>query len=274
MRSKKREKIDWGLKFYRDVLKLDDLHFGLWENDPLTVEGAKQSQKRYTEQLIELIPDGVESILDVGCGTGTTAVKLRNKGYYVECINPDIWQEKIFKERIGDKITFHNIKFESFETNRKFDLILMSESSQYMDTEKMIKNVRNILMRGGWLLIADYFRKKNVPYYKTCRIKDVFLKIITDNGFELNKNIDITPYVVMNLTLGKKIYYEYGLTTLSLITEYLKRAQPLLTYLGSKVFSKKLKKISNYIFVHTPEKLDEEKFIENMEYRFLLFKKR
>jgi len=56
-----------GLRFYREILKLDNLHFGLWEEeDPLTLEGARAAQRRYTERLVGMIPPGVNDILDVG----------------------------------------------------------------------------------------------------------------------------------------------------------------------------------------------------------------
>lgn len=272
MSSKKKKKIDWGLKFYRDVLKLDNLHFGLWEDDPLTIEGIKRAQERYTEKLINLIPDGVKSVLDVGCGTGVTALRLKKKGYDVECVNPDSSQKEIFRKHVPVNIPLHNVEFESFRTDRKFELILMSESSQYINTEKMLENAKNILAPGEWLLIADYFRKQDTPYYRTCKVKNVFLEKTKSSGFELVHNEDITPNVIPNLTMGKKIYYDYGLPVVNLITEYLKVAFPFLTFLGSRIFSRKLKKVSYYLFKHTPEKLDEKKFEENMEYLLLLFK--
>lgn len=273
MSFKEKRKIDWGLKFYRNVLKLDNLHFGLWENDPLTIEGTKRAQERYTEKLINIIPDEVKSVLDVGCGTGITALKLKNRGYDIECVNPDSFQQEIFKKNVSEGIPFHNVEFESFKTQKRFNLILMSESSQYLNTEKMIENAKNILAPGGWLLIADYFRKQDTRYYRTCKVKDVFLEKIKSNGFELVNNENITRSVIPNLTMGKKIYSDYGLPVINLITEYLRTSFPFLTFFGSKIFSKKLKKISYYLFDHTPEKLDEKKFMENMEYLFLLFRR-
>ena len=43
------------LRFYIDVLGLEHLHYGLWDGDPLTLDGLMAAQERYTDHLIELI---------------------------------------------------------------------------------------------------------------------------------------------------------------------------------------------------------------------------
>ena len=64
-------KNDRALRFYRDVLGLERLHYGMWSpDDPLTMEALQAAQKRYEDFLIENVPEGVERILDVGCGSG------------------------------------------------------------------------------------------------------------------------------------------------------------------------------------------------------------
>lgn len=269
------KKTDWGLKFYLDVLKLRSLHFGLWEGDPLTLKGMRSAQERYTEQLLNLIPEGVKTVLDAGCGTGTTAEKLKSRGYEVECLNPDKYQENLFKEKFHNTIPFHPVKFEEFTSTapKKYDLILMSESSQYMDTVKMAEKAKSILSPGGWLLIADYFRKEDTTFYKTCRMKDEFLRKIKSAGFDLVEEKDITEKVIPTLTMGKKIYDEYALPTIEILSGYFRENQPFLTGLVSKLFSKKLKKISGYLYIHTPEKLNETEFTKNMEYLFLLLRR-
>jgi len=70
-------KIDYGLKFLRDVLKVESLHFGYWDNGVApTLDNLRTAQIKYIDHLIEFIPEGVSSILDVGCGTGVVADKL------------------------------------------------------------------------------------------------------------------------------------------------------------------------------------------------------
>ena len=57
-------KIDLDLFLCTEILKLNSLHFGYWEgNEELTIENLKKAQTRFTEKLMELIPDGVETSL-------------------------------------------------------------------------------------------------------------------------------------------------------------------------------------------------------------------
>ncbi|MGM0441681.1 MAG: class I SAM-dependent methyltransferase [Elusimicrobiota bacterium] len=266
-------KVDWGLKFYLDVLKLDSLHFGLWEDEPLTVEGARQAQKNYTDRFLSKIPDGVEKIADAGCGIGGTALKLKERGYTVDCINPDAYQEKIFRQKTGGKIPFYRTTFENFAPpeDKEYDLILMSESSQYMDTEKMVARASRLLKPGGYLLIADYFRKEDTDFYKTCKVKDEF-KTAVENNFSLMEKEDITERAVPTLEAGKIIFEEYGLPVLNIISGYLKQEAPVISKITKFIFSGKIKKIQDYLYRHTPRKLDSEKFKKEMNYLFLLYR--
>ena len=60
-------KNDRALRFYRDVLGLERLHYGMWlPDDPLTMEALQAAQKRYEDFLIEKVPEGVR--VDSGCG--------------------------------------------------------------------------------------------------------------------------------------------------------------------------------------------------------------
>ena len=62
----------------REVLELDHLHYGLWADEPLDLEGLKRAQERYAERLCDWVPEGVRTILDVGCGFGLRAGTSRS----------------------------------------------------------------------------------------------------------------------------------------------------------------------------------------------------
>ncbi|MEW6040271.1 MAG: methyltransferase domain-containing protein, partial [Elusimicrobiota bacterium] len=122
-------KIDYGLKFYREIFALESLHFGWWTNgvEP-NIENLKKAQENYIEFIMNWIPRGVKKVLDVGCGTGSVALKLSNSGYDVSCLSPDSYQQKIFLEKTKGAIPFYHTKFEDLKVTDKYDLILMCES--------------------------------------------------------------------------------------------------------------------------------------------------
>ena len=75
--------------FGRYFLKTDHLHYGFWpEGLPVALENLPKAQDLYTEFLRARIPEGVRSILDVGCGTGHNAEVLLAAGYEVDCVSP------------------------------------------------------------------------------------------------------------------------------------------------------------------------------------------
>ncbi|MDP6433472.1 MAG: hypothetical protein QGI15_04035, partial [Candidatus Scalindua sp.] len=62
-------------------LKLDHLHYGYWTGDmEVDVANLHLAQDEYAKFVISHIPDGVKTILDVGCGTGQIAKELLDMG--------------------------------------------------------------------------------------------------------------------------------------------------------------------------------------------------
>lgn len=271
-----KSKIDYGLKFYREILGLESLHFGYWQEEPqdkeLTIDTLKNAQKQYIFHLMSFIPKGVKLILDVGCGTGTVAFELKKVGYEVVCISPDAYQEDIFKKTYGNTIPFYRTKFEDFNINHKFDLILFCESAQYVQLDKIFSKSVELLNPNSYMLVSDYFRKERCGrYYKTTKVLSEFLAESIKYGFEIINSEDITKNVIPTLELAKKIYYRYGLPIAELISEYFQSEYPVVSKLLKVIFSKNIKKLKNYIYEHTAEKLDSKKFVEFMNYKIFLF---
>ena len=85
------------------------------------------------------IPKDVLSIIDVGCGIGGNTKYLLEKGYELETLSPDKFQNKVIDDKFKNKIIFHRTKFEDFHTEKKYDLILESESACYIDMKKVFQ---------------------------------------------------------------------------------------------------------------------------------------
>ena len=158
--------LDLELFFCTEILKLNSLHYGYWEeSEKLKEEGTKltlnclrDAQKKYTDGLIAAIPKNVKSILDVGCGIGDVSRALSKLEYDVTAISPDSNHAKYF-ENPPLKLTFLQTKFEDLDIDNKFDLILMSESQNYFPTEIGFRQCATLLSPKGYLLVSGMFRK-------------------------------------------------------------------------------------------------------------------
>lgn len=268
-----KQKIDWNLKFFVDVLGVESLHFGYWQpSQKLNIEEFKLAQKKYIEILINKIPSDVKTILDVGCGTGEVAKELLNKTYHVDCLSPDSYQQSIFEHKhINAK--FYLTKFEDFIPKKSYDMVLMAESCQYIKLEPMFVKLQKILRPYGYLLVSDYFRKQKVNYYRTTHLLDNFYSFAKQNRFKILSDEDITENVLPTLTLAKMLYFKYALPTLEIVVGYLTTKYPIITKIFNFLFFSLISKIKHYLYFHMKEKLDEEKFKKFVTYRIILLQK-
>ena len=264
---------DIRLKYYVRMTKSDYLHLGYWNlEDDLTMDNLRRAQERYAGRLLNFIPEGVERILDVGCGVGGNALRLKKEGYQVEALSPDPSQEEMFKAKTRGEIPFHLSRFEDLETDTKYDLILMSESVQYIKPKEGFDKSRHFLKEGGFLLTADYYLKKPLPKNNVLseggHIEEEYLKAARDNGFEVIKSEDITPYVTPTFEFARLIYDSYVLPTLDLFHDFLKVRVAILYKIVRFLFGKKIVDLFKY-----EQLIDSRLFAEHKRYMIYLFQK-
>ena len=85
------------------------------------------------------------------------AKKLTTLGYQVDCvITSEFLAEKI-QENVEPSSKIYTSKFADLEISRKYDLILFSESFQYVQLDRSINKILSILDNNGYLLICDVF---------------------------------------------------------------------------------------------------------------------
>lgn len=150
--------LELGLRVYKFFLKSEYLHYGYFkdglESDVLNL---KKAQENYAELIFSNIPEGVKTILDVGCGSGKTAQQLVARGYAVDCVSPGQILTDYARNMLGDSVNFYQCKFENLATDKKYDLILFSESFQYIPMDKSIPGALKILNPGGYIIASDFF---------------------------------------------------------------------------------------------------------------------
>lgn len=235
--------LDIGLAFSKHFYKTDYLHYGYWPKE-LKVEPSNvfEAQENYANFLIKNIPDGVNSILDVGCGSGKFAEKMLDAGYSVDCVSPSPNLTEHVRKRLGDRSEIFENRYEDIFTEKNYDLILCSESFQYLLLEKAIEQTKKLLNKQGYLLICDFF-KRDVPgkspvsgghrIERFCKYMDQepFLKII---------DIDITNETAPSLDIMRDLILEVILPSWNIVAYYMRSNYPRFTRIFSFTFRKKI----------------------------------
>lgn len=259
-------KNDRALRFYNEVLGLDHLHYGIWEEgETLTLENLKQAQQRYEDLIVNSIPEGVKTILDAGCGTGELSRRLKNSGFDIEGLSPDINQKDLYAEKTGRP--FHFCRFEDFKPEKKYDCIIMSESGQYVPLDKLFATAKQALNEGGYLISFDYFVLDNATgiLSKSGHNLDAFEKEANKTGFNILKDIDVTEKISKTLELGKQLV-ERSLKAIEIGTEKIRMKHPILTKFVNRLIDSKKRRFDKEM-----ELLDAEKFKACKRYKLYLF---
>ena len=264
---KRQVKVDKGLRFYHEILGLDHLQYGLWEEgEPLTLDGLRVAQDRYARTLHGWIPEGVRTILDVGCGTGASAERLLAAGYEVEGVSPDPYQRRLIERRAD--MPFHLARLQEFSPGKTYDLAMFSESAQYVWLDVFFPNVLKVAA-GGYLLIADYFSVADgkLPE-RSGHPLEAFLAAAEASGFELSRREDVTERVLPTLELARGFVERYALPTARLMAELFEQDHPRLYRLTRWLARKKVEKeLAKLRFM-----IDGESFRRAKRYLFLLFR--
>lgn len=263
-----------GLNVMRFFLGTRDLHYGLWGDDlEVEVKNLPLAQKRYSEFLLGHIPDGVERVLDVGCGAGGVATELLARGYRVEGVSPSPLLSAAARRQAGDDFVIHEGRFEDvvFAADDRFDLVLFSESFQYIDLDCVLEYAKRRLTPGGHVLICDFFK---IPAAGRSIIGgghpiEKFRAALEASGLEVLTDIDITAETAPNLDIVAQMEQELFLPTAELVGYAFDRNHPWLSRLLRWKYRKKLRKIRRK---YLSGERNGEHFARHKMYRLLLLR--
>ncbi|PHM07361.1 methyltransferase domain-containing protein [Nostoc sp. 'Peltigera malacea cyanobiont' DB3992] len=238
------------IDYYIGLTNSDYLHYGYWEPLPthgeeLTLTRLRVAQVAYTAKLLSFIPEGTKTVLDVGCGIGGNAAYLCDRGFSVEGLAPDALQQERFFQNTNGQVPFYLTRFEDFHKSYSYDLILFSESSQYIAALDLAQGAARLLDSGGYLLLADMMRfdaEYQVGIFSNCHIASELQIALEQSGFNLIKTEDISTHIVPTIDLCVDNFRTFGLTTVKYIADVVAIAVPPLHALGRLAFKRWLEK--------------------------------
>lgn len=237
-----------GLNLFNFFLGTRDLHYGLWQDDmEVCIQNLPAAQQRYSDFLIKHIPAGVKRILDVGCGAGGLASELLARGFEVEGVSPSPLLSDAARQQAGEDFKIHQGRFEelSFDADQKFDLIMFSESFQYISLDSVFENAQRRLNSGGYVLICDFF-KTGAPGRSVIgggHSLEKFNRALEHSGLQVLADEDITRETAPNLDIVDQMGRELFYPTFKLIGYAFDRNHPWLAKLFRWKYQKKIKKI-------------------------------
>jgi len=264
--------LEIGLVLSRFFFNTDHLHFGYWpDNLPLNIDNLKQAQDYHSDQIINAIPKNVDTILDVGSGSGGLAEKLIEKKYTVECVSPSEYLSDAIEKKLINKVKVHRSTFENLNIDKKFDLVIFSESFQYVNIKKTLSKVPNFLSENAYFLICDFFRKPDTStkLLGGGHAWDEFYNEISSISFENILDQDITIETARTYDLINKIINNVAEPVRDLSIKYLESNYPKIMKLLRWYLDQKIKRINRIYFSGN---MTGETFINLKTYRLLLYK--
>ncbi len=265
--------LDAGLLIGKFFLNTEELHYGYWPDDKTaTAQNFAGAQARHSQLIIDHIPDGVKRILDVGSGSGSLAQKLINLGYKVDCVVPSEFLAEKIEDKLGKNSIVHVCKFEDMEVSQSYDLVLFSESFQYVQMAQSIDKIVSMFPKNGHLLICDVFHKNvtGVSPMRGGHRWDLFENQISKSSLKQITNLDITAETAPTYDFLNQLLNEVVIPISDISGDYLNSNYPKLSKLLKWKYRKKLDKIEQ---VWYSGELTGENFIKFKSYRLLIYKK-
>lgn len=275
----KRKKVDFkeigldiGLILAKQFYKTEYLHYGYWI-DGLEVDATNvyQAQENYADFIVSHIPEGITTILDVGCGAGKFAEKLLNIGYKVDCVSPSPNLTKHVKQLIGDRCEIFECGYEELKTDKRYDLVLFSESFQYIPVDQAISQSLKFLNFTGHILICDFFRKDVEGTSPIGGGHDLikFRDFMSQQPLALVEDVDITKETAPSLDIVNDFLTNTMHPIYDLIFYVLDSNYPRISRFLKWKFKKKIDKI-NYKYLQ--QKTNGQSFSHFKSYHLLLYK--
>ena len=199
------------------------------------------------------------------------AKKLIKLGYQVDCVIPSEFLAEKVKVKLSDSSNVYINKFEDLDISHHYDLVLFSESFQYVKLNDSIKKIISVLNKNGHLLICDVFHKnvEGISPMRGGHRLDLFDDEISNSTLVKEKDIDITKETAPTWDFLNQLLNEVAIPISDMSNNYLEYKYPRLTKLIKWKYQRKLNKIKK---VWQAGELTGESFIKFKSYRIFIYK--
>jgi SAM-dependent methyltransferase len=262
-----------GLILGARLLKTEDLHYGYWADGlEVTLANLPIAQAAYCDYLLGKIPPGVKTILDVGCGTGHVAQLLVERGYRVECVSPAPLLTEAARERLGSQVPIYPTTLEQLRAPHAYDLLLFSESFQYIPPRQSLPKANRLLHTGGYVLLSDFFsiEDSGPSALRGGHPLRAFKAYLATQPLRVLLDEDITLRTAPNLKLIDDMLQDYALPVWDALGYYLRENHPWVSRALRPLLRKRLKKLE---FKYFSRQRTAETFLQHKSYRCMLLQK-
>lgn len=265
---KKTERVfdDAQLKLYAQLLPGGFLHYGYFDNpsiEPMeiSINDVYRAQTRYAELLLSKLPasSGLR-ILDIGCGTGAMAKMMLDMGHHPTALTPDKTQAHHIRSIYND-IPVVECKFEDFNGDayaQTFDVVITSESLQYLKQAIALPLIDKILKPGGKWIACDYFRIQEA-HEKSGHFFSEFQKNLSEAGMSIRFQQDITANILPTIAYVHSFANRIGLPLLSFGIDKLQTKAPGIHYALQELIPFVQQKIDKNLITVNPDVFARQK---------------
>ena len=253
-----------GLVVAQQLTGVDDLHYGFWdEGVKPSITGVIEAQKRYTKQLVDTIKEYTDGspdirILDVGCGTGLILRELLDIGYRIDGVIPAAWLKKQVDARLADsksdyKPKIYECNFEDFpeeDCANQYDVILYSESYQYISMAKGFLLMKKLLKKDGKVVICDFFKTEHAGdggpgdgSFGGGFALTEFYEQVHKHGYKLLLDNDITKNISPTIAVVDEMLMQRMYPALQTLDSFMGTRHPFWYKLITRLLRKRLEKL-------------------------------
>lgn len=240
------------------------LHYGYWpegSTQDVSLQALGQAQQAYFDKLVETLPAGTQSILDVGSGTGSNALGLTRRGFRVDCVCPSAKLNEMARRKLPSDSRIFECRFEDCDAAGPYDLVMFCESFHYIDAERALAQAARLA--SGHLLVFDYFPRFEGDGRAKVSHRRFMQLVQAQRAFTPVSDIDVTANIVPTFEVLDTIKNEQVRPFAARLAQDLRRQHPLLSALLTWPLRKAMSRMQR------PSNR-RETFPASFEYRLLL----